>query len=143
MSHQRDFERAMKGWAIARIIGTLLPVLLVGYLFVACKISEGQIARRDATLEVLQNDVHKAQVAVAWRMYSLPEHEVRSLIEGDPDRLRRRVRNMCERQIMEVDANWRNQYLDVCIALGRADRALRDAETSFGLEPSEPSTDGF
>jgi hypothetical protein len=45
MSHQRDFERAMKGWAIARIIGTLLPVLLVGYLFISCKVEQGRYER--------------------------------------------------------------------------------------------------
>jgi hypothetical protein len=44
---------------------------------------------------------------------------------------------------MEQDANWRDQYMEVCKTLGRADRALRDAETSFGYNPSEPSTDGF
>ena len=121
----------------------LAPVLIFGYLFISCKMSEGKYEANRAKIEALEQDVRAAREQVVWRISSLSEGERQRLLQGDPERIRLRTYSLCWLEVMERDVNWRNQYMDVCKVLGRADRALHDEERRQGYDPSPPSTEGF
>lgn len=138
-----DVARSIKAWAVFQIIGALLPLLFVGYLFISCKASERTWEADRARIDALELQVFDAQDNVIRRIDSLSQSEKLELVGGDPERIRLRTLSLCSLQMMEIDANWRNQYMDVCKALGRADRALHDEQRRQGLDVSRPSTEGF
>jgi hypothetical protein len=121
----------------------LAPVLFFGYLFISCKMSEGKYEADRARIKALEQDVKAAREQVVWQIFSLSEGERQRLLQGDPERIRRRTLGLCYLPIMEVDKKWRDQYMEVCKVLGRADRALHDEERRQGYDPSPPSTEGF
>jgi hypothetical protein len=117
-------------WYLKLIIwAQIAPVLFFGYLFISCKMSEGKYKA--------------AREQVVWQIFSLSDSERQWLLQGDPERVRLRTLSMCSLSAMEADRKWRDQYMEVCNVLGRADRALHDEERRQGYEPSPPSTDGF
>ncbi|MCZ8139225.1 MAG: hypothetical protein ACK5XS_10110 [Armatimonadota bacterium] len=131
-------------WYLKLIIwAQIAPVLFFGYLFISCKMSEGKYKADRTRIEALEQDVVAAREQVVWQIFSLSDSERQWLLQGDPERVRLRTLSMCSLSAMEADRKWRDQYMEVCNVLGRADRALHDEERRQGYEPSPPSTDGF
>lgn len=119
------------------------PLAFALYIVGSCAASQNRIEADRARIEALEQKVLDAQDNVIRQISNLSESEKLELVGGDPERIQLRTLSLCSLSAMEVDATWRNQYMDVCKALGRADRALHDEQRRQGLDVSRPSTDGF